>query len=280
MTSKKLNILVPTDFSDNALSALKYALNLYANQPCTFYVMHTTYIPESLTRAYSAAYYDENQNKVFENRLTALIAQTGAANANANHDFKTLLREEELKVSVKKAVKENAIDMVVMGTRGTTDAVEYVMGSNTIKVLRKITECPVLILPEGYTFVEPHQITFPTDYNRSYDEKEIQSLKDLADLYHSKIRIVHINVDKNLSEVQENNMSVLKSYLADYEHSFHWLPNNTKKSNAIATFIDALEIDLLAMINYKQGILEKILSEPVIKNLAFHPTVPILVIPK
>ena len=280
MTSKKLNILVPTDFSVNALSALNYALKLYANQQCTFYVLHSTYISEALTRAFSAAYSDENQNKVVEKNLAELVAKTEVANANANHEFKSLLSPAELQIAVKRTVKAHNIDMVVMGTRGTTDAVEYVMGSNTIKVIRKIGDCPVLVLPEGFAFVEPEQITFPTDFNRNYDIKELQSLKDLADLYHSKIRIVHINVDNNLSENQEANMNSLKNYLADYEYSFHWLTDVTSKSKTIATFIDALEIDILAMINYKHGILEGILKEPVIKNLAFDPTVPILVIPK
>ena len=280
MISKKLNILIPTDFSDNASSALNYALKLYANKQCTFYVLHTTYINEAVTRAYGSAYTDDSQNKVVETTLTAFINQTEAANANANHEFKSLRSAEELATAVKTAVESHAIDMVIMGTKGVTGAVEYVMGSNTIKVIRKITECPVLVLPEGFAFVEPKQITFPTDYNRSYDEKEIQTLKDLVDLYHSKIRIVHINVSMGLSEAQENNMTLLKNYLANYEYSFHKLPNYTSKSKAIAEFVDELEIDILAMINYKHGILERILNEPVLKTLAFNPKVPILVIPK
>lgn len=280
MTSKNMNILIPTDFSDNALSALNYALKLYVNQKCTFYVLHSTYVDEAVSRAFEAAYTDDKQNKVVETTLTALINQIQAADANPNHKFKALRSPEELRTAVKNAVDEHAIDMVIMGTKGTTGAVEYVMGSNTIKVIRKITECPVLVLPDGFTFVEPQQITFPTDYNRTYNEKEIQTLKDLADLYHSKIRVVHINVNMGLSDTQENNMSMLKTYLADYEHSFHYLPDYTSKSKAIAKFVDDLEIDILAMINYKHGILEKILNEPVLKNLAFNPTVPILVIPQ
>ena len=280
MIAKKLNILVPTDFSDNASSALNYGLRLYANQQCTFYVLHSTYMNEAVTRAFEAAYTDDSQNKVVETTLAAFINKTKVENANANHEFKSLRSAEELATAVKNAVEVRAIDMVIMGTKGITGAVEYVMGSNTIKVLRKITQCPVLVLPENFAFVEPQQITFPTDYNRSYAAKEIQSLKDFVDLYHSKIRVVHINVNVELLESQENNMQMLKNYLADYEHSFHWLPDYTTKSKAIAKFVDDLEIDILAMINYKHGILEKILNEPVLKKLAFHPTVPILVIPQ
>lgn len=280
MISKKLNILIPTDFSDNASSALNYALKLYANQQCRFYLLHSTYVDEAVTRAFNAAYHDEKPNPIVENKLNQFIAQTEVANANTNHEFKPLLSAEELRTAVKKAVSSNAIDMVVMGTKGTTGAVEYLMGSNTVKVIRIIGDCPVLIIPDGYTFVEPQQISFPTDFNRNYEDKELQSLKDLADLYHSKIRIVHVNVQNNLSETQEKNRDILQNYLGDYEHSFHWLTDDTTKAKAIATFIDDLKIDMLAMINYKHGMLEKILKEPVIKTLAFHPTVPILVIPK
>ena len=280
MRSERLNILIPTDFSDNATSALHYALKLYANQKCTFYVLHSTYVDEALSRAFGAAYTDDNQNKVVESTLTTLITQTTAINANPNHQFTPLRSEKELRKAVKQAVKAHAIDMVVMGTKGTTDAVEFLMGSNTVKVLRKIGDCPVLVLPEGYPYSEPKQIAFPTDFNRNYDIKELQSLKDLADLYHSHIRIVHVKVNNDLSETQDINMNILKNYLEDYEHSFDWLPNTTTKSKAIASFIEHQNIDLLAMVNYKHGMLENILKEPVIKNLAFHPTIPILVIPK
>lgn len=279
--SNKLHILVPTDFSNNASNALNYTTKLFANQQCVFYILHSTYVSEAVARAYHSAYAPENKNNaIIEQSLAALIENTKSTNANSKHTFETLLSDEELRNAVKNAVKEHNIDMVAMGTKGATGAVEYVMGSNTIKVIRKVTECPVLVLPEKFTFVEPKQITFPTDYNRSYDEKEIQVLKNLADLYHSKLRIVHINVDIELSEVQENNLAMLKKHLGDYEHSFHWLPDDTTKAKAIAKFVDDLEIDILAMIRYKHGILEKILNEPVIKTLTFNPKIPILVISK
>ena len=280
MISKKLNILIPTDFSENAANALNYALKLYANQECTFYILHSTYVDEALTRAFGAAYTDDKQNKVVESTLMTLIEQTKLANANAKHDFIPLRSEKELKTAVKKAVKKNAIDMVVMGTKGTTGAVEYVMGSNTIKVIRKIGDCPVLILPNGLAYVQPKQIAFPTDFNRNYEVKELQALKDLADLDNSKIRIVHVKVNNDLSEKQETNMNILKNYLEDYGHSFDWLPDTNTKSKAIAAFIEDQKIDMIAMVNYKHGMLEYILKEPIIKKLAFHPTIPILVIPK
>ena len=40
----KRKILLPTDFSDNALQAVKYALELYKEQECIFYLLNVFYI--------------------------------------------------------------------------------------------------------------------------------------------------------------------------------------------------------------------------------------------
>lgn len=276
----KKNILLPTDFSDNAWSAVVYALKLYTNEYCTFYFLHSTFTTDVVSRTYITTHYVDKQRKVAERRLIELKVQTEIANSNANHSFETLISEDELKIAVGNAVKKHGIDIVVMGTKGTTDAIEYFMGSNTIKVIKKIKNCPVLIVPDEHEFVEPKQITFPTDYNRFYDDEELRPLKEMADLFNSKIRVVHINIEKKLTEIQEYNMTMLGSFLANYDYSMHWLPDYTKKSKAIATFIEDLEIDMLAMVNYSHGLFESILNEPVIKKLAFHPIVPILVIPE
>ena len=98
-------------------------------------------------------------------------------------------------------------------------------------------------------------------------------------LYNSRIRIVHIEKEKNLSDIQQDNMEALKNYLIDFEHSFHWMPDYTNMSNVINVFIEELKIDMLVMVNYKHSFLENINNEPVVANIGFHPTVPFLVIP-
>src|SRR5690606_5015712 len=162
--------LLPTDFSDNAWDAIVYALKLYADQYCTFYFLHSTYISNSVSRTYITAHYVEKQKEQALKELAELKAQTEIVDANVNHDFKTLLFEEELMDAVFKAVKQNAIDIVVMGTKGATDSMEYFFGSNTVKVVKRIKDRPVLIIPDEHDFVVPKQIAFPTDYNRFYDD--------------------------------------------------------------------------------------------------------------
>lgn len=91
---------------------------------------------------------------------------------------------------------------------------------------------------------------------------------------------MHINVEKELNDIQEYNYTMLKEFLGDYEHSFHWIPDYEKKANEITEFIQDLEIDILAMVNYKHNIFEYFIKEPVIKKLGLHPIIPFLVIPE
>ncbi|WP_452600405.1 universal stress protein [Pontimicrobium sp. MEBiC01747] len=265
------NILLLTDFSDNAWSAIVYALKLYANKPCTFYVLNA--LPVNITTVSSK--YNKAKQELFE-----LKEQMEQSNINTSHTYKTLLSTDNLYKAITTAINKYDINLIVTGTKGATGAKEFFLGSNSVTLLEKVKKCPVLIVPEEHDFVPIKQIAFPTDYNRFYSDRELQTIKEFADLYNSKIRILHINEEEQLKDIQHYNRIKLTEYLKEYDYSFHWMPEYTKKAEEIAEFIKDLEIDVLAMVNYKHSLIEKITKEPVIKTIGFHPTVPFLVIPE
>ena len=273
----KKNILLPTDFSDNAWSAVVYALKLYEEELCTFYFLHSTKMKVSTMSNMSNKLLRVMAENAM-NELSELKELAETSNANANHSFEIILSSNDLFHSMETIIEKNNIDMVVMGTKGATGAKEIVFGSNTVNSIKKIKNCPVLAVPDEFDFVIPEQIAFPTDFNRLYGA-ELQPLLDLADLYNSKIRLLHINKEDSISEAQDYNLDQLKVALENYEYSFHWMPDYSKKDEAIKDFIDELNINILVMINYKHSFIESLVKEPVIKKLGFQPTIPFLVIP-
>lgn len=270
----KRRILLPTDFSDNAWSAAVYALNLFEEYECTFYFLNAhspkTAVPE---------YIVEKKVNVLD-ELSELKNMAVRANANAKHEIETIASQHDLKKAVDVAVKRYGIDLIVMGTKGATGAKEIFYGSNTVNVINKIKECPVLIVPDEFDYLPPKHIAFPTDFNRPYSIKEIENLKNLASLFGSKLRIMHIAVEEKLSKEQQQNQASLNEFLSQFEPSFHWLPNYTRKRNAINDFINDVGIDVLAMVNYKHSLIEKITREPVVNKIGFKPVVPFFVIPE
>jgi hypothetical protein len=57
------------------------------------------------------------------------------------------------------------------------------------------------------------------------------------------------------------------------------MPDYTNKVRGIYDFIEELEINVLAMIQYKNNFIDTIIKEPVIKRIGFQPEIPFMVIP-
>ncbi|GAL65802.1 universal stress protein [Jejuia pallidilutea] len=278
MKTNNKHILLPTDFSDNSWSAIVYTLKLYANENCTFYILNSAYPSvSSISDKYSKVFKDTEEKA--KKDLLEIRALAEATDANANHEFQVILSLENLNWAIEKAIDKHKIDLVALGTKGATGAKEFFFGSNTVRIIKKIRSCPVLIIPEDYDFVTPKQIAFPTDFNRLYGAEELKPLKYLASLFNSKIQIVHINKEDELDSVQKRNLSLLKSHLDTFKHSLHLVSHYSNKATEIKKFIEELDIDILVMVNYEHSVIEQIFNEPVIKKIGFNPTIPFLVIP-
>lgn len=271
------NILFPTDFSDNAWSALVYVLKLYIHDECTFYFLNSTNIGTSISTNLSSNLMKIVSKKAKED-LMKLKEHAEVSNTNANHTFHVILSSNQLEDAISIAVKKYHIEMVVMGTKGATGSKKIFFGSNTVKVINKMRLCSILVIPEAYDFEVPKQIAFATDFSRNYTEKELNPLIKLAQSFNSKIRVIHIEINKKLNANQKYNMEELESLLNDYDYSYHMLPNNAKKARVINTFIEEFKINMLAMVNYRRSLMEIIIKEAIIKDIGCHPIVPLLVI--
>ncbi|SHH66670.1 universal stress protein [Winogradskyella jejuensis] len=273
----KRRILLPTDFSDNSWSAIVYALKLFKDEECIFYLLNSIALKASTISNFSNSLLKVMKENALK-ELDALKKQIETADANANHEFYNVLSTQDLYDAIKFEVKQNNIDLIVMGTKGATGAKEIFLGSNTIRVIKKIKNCPILIVPDEYDYVIPRQITFPTDFKKHYREEELNTLKSIVELHDSKIRVLHINEEEELSITQEKNCNNLKAELSNFKLSFHWMPDYSTKETEINEFIKDLGINILFMVNYKRSLIEKIMNEPVIKKIGLQPVIPFLVI--
>ncbi len=277
------NILVTTDFSNNAYSALLYATRLFQDQACQFYLLHTfnvnTPVLTSRINTDKGDLLYQRLHSESKEKLTEMRHKIVRDTEDLQHTFEMISVSKGLSETINKTITNKNIDLVVMGTKGATGAKEVFIGSNTVKVIQKIKSCPVLVIPDQFDFSKPLEIVFPTDFKQFYLEKELQPLIAIASLFKSNIRIFHVHEEEKLSEIQEYNFETLKKYLKDFEVTTHWISKLSKKTKLINEFIKKMQINVLVMINYKHNIIEGITHEPVIKNIGFHATVPFLVIP-
>ena len=164
-----------------------------------------------------------------------------------------------------------------MGSRGLTNSKILTYGTNAVDIMEKVTESPVLAIPENVRFSPPKEIVFPTDYKTIYKKKELNYLLEIAKMHNSFIKVLHINEELKLSEVQKNNKQLLESILENTDHSFHNL-RGIKVHTGISAFLTSRKSDMVAFINKKHRFFDNILSKPLVKELGYHSRIPVLVL--
>ena len=278
-------ILIPTDFSENAWNAIDYAMQLFRNKRCTFYLLNT-YTPVIPSSRFMAKMVDgvrivDAVRETSERGLQKTVKQIKSKYGNPKHSFETISSFNLLVEEVKDIVDTFGIHLVVTGTKGASGVDEVFMGSNTVRIIKSTKKCPILAIPYNFEYVTPSEIAFATDFNRFYTTSELTPLLEMAKMFNATIRIVHVQYGiKALTELQQFNLNMLRRYLGDVEHYVHTVSELNSVSHTLEMFSKELDIHLLALLNYQHSYMEKMTREPIIKRTAFHTQIPLLVIPE
>ena len=275
------NILIPTDFSDNAWNAIKYGTALYSKTRCTFHIIHIN--PISYNSGGEAAMYvspeilEETILKESKEKLENLLKEIERLPLNTKHTFKTLALYGFFTDHIKQEVQDKNIDLIIMGTKGATGLKAVSLGSNTGNVLIKV-RCAVLAVPEDAKYNTPREIGFPTDFQLSYDIKVLNHIKELAVLHSSALRFLYVSQKgKDLSDLQKKNKEFIKNYFRENEHSFHTLTIKNL-DDAVQAFVESRDLDMLVMVAKNLNFLERILFKPAVEKISYHTKIPFLIV--
>lgn len=263
-------ILLPTDFSTNTENAIAYALQLFKNEPCTFYLLHAYH------NAPSAPTTKTIMQKILDDAIITLYER----NENKDHEFKGILLTDSVVNATNKTFIDEGIDYVVIGTQGSSALKEVFLGSNTLSVIKYIDRCPVIVVPTEYEYRTPEEIVLATDFKHAFIEPEIHPFIAFSQLWNSKISVLHIATEAILSDLQLSNKTLLKKALGQTEPEFI----NIRKQDTLADTLLSFKkgdkhIALFTMMRTKHGFFDKIFREPVIKKMAFQTSIPFLVLP-
>ena len=275
-------IVLPTDFSENSLNAIDYALQLFKDETCVFFILNT-YTPMIYNYEYQLnadQYMMEAVDMVKKNsekKLDELVRTLKKKYNNLKHKFKTISSFNILSDEVIELTDQYDLDLVIMGTKGASKDREILFGSNTIHVIKK-SKCPVLAIPDNFDFEAPKEILFPTDYKINYQLKVLKPIIEIANMYNPRVNILHVFYDEELTKDQDQNKMKLDDYFNNTAHLFYNI-SNQNITDAIKKFQLRAKINLLIMMNNRQSFFEKLFSKSAINQIALHLNIPLLVIP-
>lgn len=273
-------IIIPTDFSENALNALTFAVELFKYEKCEIFLLHS-YAEDihSKEREYEEGEMSSLKEKTKKRAiddLEQLEEKLKDLSPNPRHRVKSIAAYGLLVDEVNELVDKENADIVIMGTMGKSQNRRLTYGSNTLQVI-KYVQCPVLSIPGDYIYREVKNILFPTNFLIPYQKRELKLVAEAAKAFNSKIHFLYLSNFPLEGLRQKENREFLREQFSNLSLHFHRI-DEKDRAEGILEEVDHLEADLLVMVNSRYTYLENILSETTIDRIGLNPKVPFLVL--
>ena len=273
-------ILILTDFSKNAWNAVAYAMAFYKDKPVTYILAHISPPGEAFPLEETFASYVTGKplkSNIDVYDLDALKKKMLKHSHLKERQIEVAHWEANFADGIKRMAKQQDIDLIVMGTKGRSDSKNEVIGGHARTVITKI-KYPVMIIPEEATFRVPLNIAFPTDYDFIYKEKVLNVLSEIVNVHRSNLNVLRVaNSRLPLSPFQKKNRGCLNDFFKSPSVSFHRV-NQPDLEYGIQSFIDSMNIDMVAMVAKNLNFFQKLLFNSRVIKMSYHLSVPFLVL--
>ncbi|ETN95464.1 universal stress protein [Zhouia amylolytica] len=275
------NILLPTDFSENAWNAINYALRMFSKTE-NFYLFNSYTPPTAqptsgVTSSKNTKLLSDMARKSSEEGLTEVMNRIKKEFPELAEKVKSISAYDFFVSGVKSVVKKYEIDFIVMGTKGSSGVREVIIGSNTAGVIGKV-KCSVLAIPETAVFKPVKEIAFATEYDVYWEESELAPMIDIAKKWSASIRILHALEARNeLKSEQIKIKEYLDGILETIPHA-HYTLSKLSLESAVRAFTESREVDMLCMVARHHNFFQRIFGKPRVEEISFHIQIPYLVL--
>ena len=269
--------LVPTDFSDAAKNAAKYAVQLASNVPGATIILYNVF--DTLAPGVDGSPLtetDDDRKVVLNQALSNLEIELHEISA-----VKIEYVAEEggsLVENIERYARHNGIDVVIMGITGATRLEQIFIGSNALNMARQGT-FPVIIVPPDAKFKKIENVLLASDFKNVSATTPVAQIKAVLDIFKPHLHIVNVDSEHYVELTQEYKYERAKLELLfqDYEPEFYFI-RMYDFLDAISNFTVDKKIDLIVTVPRKHSFLTGLFKTSHTKKLAYHSHVPIVAI--
>jgi nucleotide-binding universal stress UspA family protein len=252
------HFLVPIDFSETTLNALKFASQLSKSNDDTFTLLHVI--------------KQESDRLVAKQQLDAIIQSSGIAEDKISGKIIV----GKFLNDIGKIAESIEASLIVMGTHGSS-GLQKVFGSNAMKVVSH-SKTPLLIVQENSVFHSIKKIVLTIDL----EKESIQVVKyaaKIGELFNAEICLVGgLHTDEMLKRKVDTNILLCKKHLNEHglKYSVELLETKNFEKNLI-DFCSSYGADMLAATYYQDTF--QLFSEKFVQTLSTNSlNIPLLTI--
>lgn len=266
-------LLVATDFSAAAGSAFKYALHLAEDLQAELHlafinkgIKAETSLPEQHRRAII-----EQGNRVFEKKLQRWATRypDQQAGASARRNIQYHVREGKIAPTFIQLADTLKADVVILGGREKHNIREHLFGSVTTQLIGR-SPCPMLIIPEKTRYQALETIAFAIDI--TLDEQGVLSrLREVAEPLNASVQPFFVNM---LPEEQDK----IKVERLDANGQRIDMVRDHEVTSGITYYLEQQPVQMLAMYIPKRAFHEHLLHGHLLRYMAWHTPLPLLLV--
>lgn len=278
MSKLSFNILLPTDFSDLSLKAVRYGLKLNKKingEITLFHALHLPGIADNVKKKLEDILKKESleELQILEHKLKKENAISGEIKKGVEFGVPSK--------AISDYAKKNDIDLIVMGTKGAGKISKALFGSNTANLLEK-ANTTVCVVPEKYELKERFtlkHIIYASDLEDI--ENEIKLIAAFARIFDATIHVIHVlpETGKIIPIKPEKIIPVLQRK-AHYDKITFYAATNNNFHEEIKNYAHQLKADLIALYMHKRSFWEGLFQTSHSKNLSYYTDIPLMVLPK
>jgi nucleotide-binding universal stress UspA family protein len=272
-------ILVPTDFSEQAHVALDLASGIAQKNSATVQLLSVVEAPQGTSfSAMGEVTAPDGMDSMFFAQL--LKRQRERLEKLVKDDkYQDISLEGEVDIgnpfeNISKMIADRDVDLVVMGTQGSSGMEEILVGSNTEKVVRR-AKCPVLTVKEAVDASSIKDIVFATNL-RHTEEKLMKELLKLQKLFDAKLHILCVNTPSTFETdrfYREGMQNLVNKYnISNYTMNVY---NDDVEEDGIVFFAEDINADMIALATHGRTGIRHLLSGSIAEDVVNHAKRPV-----
>ena len=277
---KPFALLLATDYSEVAMNAERYAIQLALSTNSFLRILHV-FDHDAALDSEKPEYNPALQEiKKLKEHVSQLLNSLNIKQSDLNYEC--VVREGSAAQQIKEEANEVLHDFIIVGTHGASGIKSLLFGSHTWNLIKK-SNCPILAIPAEAFFKPIKKIVFATEF-REGELPVINFLTQVAKQFDAELNVLHISASVLSKEIEKKVTSEFLSTLKDkivYPDVKIHVIHNTDIVSGIAEFCELNKADWLVMAPEKPNFMEKIFnpSGSLTKKMNLHTTIPLLSIP-
>ena len=267
-------ILVPTDFSNTASHAFRFACEMGSRTKGEIYLLHIVEFPR-LNGALPVpvqAYEQVYLKGLKEKGLKALEKFKAQGGKKVRIHFS--LEHGTIASTVQKFATRKKIDLIIVGTHGSSGLEEYLVGSNAEKIVQT-SKVPVIAVKKPYGISSIKNLVFPTNLHPGQD-KLMAQVKELQKFFQAKLHVLFVNTPSNFRRdifIEKR----LKEFAQEFQLKNYALNifNDIDEENGIVNFSSRFKNSIIAMSTHGRRGLNHLFSGSVAEDVVNHIDCPV-----